>query len=290
MTNKLTLALLQLPVSSDVELNVGRAVDGITQLKNDNPKVELAILPESFNAPYGVEHFPKYAETVPNGPTCQALSRVSKQLGIYIIGGSIIEREGDKLYNTCTVWSPAGKLIGKHRKIHLFTMSIDPVNGGGVQFDEAAALTAGSEVTVVQINQQKVGIGICHDKRFEELARIYRHMGCSMIVYPSAFCICQGPMHWKLLQRARATDNQLYVVTCSPARDNMSGYVDYGHSMIVDPWARVQREAGEGCEFIVEEIDFDMVEDVRRQIPIYKQRRTDVYTKAKTELSKLNII
>jgi len=75
-----------------------------------------------------------------------------------------------------------------------------------------------------------------------------------MLVYPSAFCICQGPMHWELLQRARATDNQLFVVTCSPARDNMSGYVAYGHSMVVNPWAQVQREAGEGCEFIVEEI------------------------------------
>lgn len=75
-----------------------------------------------------------------------------------------------------------------------------------------------------------------------------------MIVYPSAFCICQGPLHWELLQRARATDNQLFVVTCSPARNNMSGYVAYGHSMIVDPWARVQREAGIGRELIVEQI------------------------------------
>lgn len=145
---------------------------------------------------------------------------------------------------------------------------------GGVQFDESLALTAGSEPTVVQIGSHKVGVGICHDKRFDELARLYRNLGksplsspanplslnlfpsagCTMIVYPSAFCICQGPLHWELLQRARATDNQLFVVTCSPARNNMSGYVAYGHSMIVDPWARVQREAGIGLELIVEQI------------------------------------
>ncbi|BFF88880.1 omega-amidase NIT2-like [Drosophila madeirensis] len=279
--NTLTLALLQLPVGADVALNVRRAAEGIERLKAENPTLQLAILPESFNAPYGVEHFAKYAESVPDGATCQALSRLARKLAIYIIGGSIVEREAGRLYNTCTVWAPNGSLIGRHRKIHLFTMNIVAAHGGGVQFDEGAALTAGSELTVVKIGQQKVGIGICHDKRFEELARIYRNMGCSMLVYPSAFCICQGPMHWELLQRARATDNQLFVVTCSPARDNMSGYVAYGHSMIVDPWARVHREAGEGCEFIVERIDFDMVEQVRRQIPIHQQRRTDVYAKAK---------
>ncbi|XP_017035978.1 omega-amidase NIT2-like [Drosophila kikkawai] len=284
MSNKLTLAMLQLPVGRDVSANVLRAVRSVKKLKADNPKLQLAILPESFNAPYSQEDFPKFAEPVPEGPTCQALSKLARELKIYIIGGSIVEREGDKLYNTCTVWAADGSLIGRHRKIHLFTMSIDPENAGGVEFDEAAVLTAGSEVTVVQIGQQKVGIGICHDKRFDELARIYRTMGCSMLVYPSAFCICQGPMHWELLQRARATDNQLFVVTCSPARDNMSGYVAYGHSMIVNPWAQVQREAGEGCEFIVEEIDFNMVEEVRRQIPIYKQRRTDVYSKVRSDL------
>ncbi|XP_037730600.1 omega-amidase NIT2-like [Drosophila subpulchrella] len=284
MPNKLTIALLQLSVGREVALNVRRAADSVRKLKVDNPRLQLAILPESFNAPYGQEYFPKVAEEVPKGPTCQSLSQLASELSIYIIGGSIVEREGDKLYNTCTVWAPDGTLIGRHRKIHLFTMSIEPANFGGVEFDEAAILSAGSEPTVVQIGQQKIGIGICHDKRFEELARIYRNMGCTMLVYPSAFCICQGPMHWELLQRARATDNQLFVVTCSPARDNMSGYVAYGHSMVVNPWAQVQREAGEGCEFIVEEIDFDMVDQVRRQIPIFKQRRTDVYAKATFDL------
>ncbi|XP_026850800.1 omega-amidase NIT2-A isoform X2 [Drosophila persimilis] len=207
MTSNLTLALLQLPVGADVSLNVRRAVEGIRQLKAENPELQLAILPESFNAPYGVEYFAKYAESVPDGATCRALSRLAMQLGLYIIGGSIVERDAGKLYNTCTVWAPNGSLIGRHRKIHLFTMNIEAAHGGGVQFDEGAVLTAGSELTVVKIGQHKVGIGICHDKRFEELARIYRNLGCSMLVYPSAFCICQGPMHWELLQRARATDN-----------------------------------------------------------------------------------
>lgn len=132
-----------------------------------------------------------------------------------------------------------------------------------------------------------------------------------MIVYPSAFCICQGPMHWELLQRSRANDNQLFVVTCSPSRNNMTnGYVAYGHSMIVDPWGNVQREAGILRETIIDElgkyddndvvvfqlnfilnnlfyliplIDFQKVADVRRQLPLFVQRRTDLYNTNKVK-------
>ncbi|XP_026850801.1 omega-amidase NIT2-A isoform X3 [Drosophila persimilis] len=233
MTSNLTLALLQLPVGADVSLNVRRAVEGIRQLKAENPELQLAILPESFNAPYGVEYFAKYAESVPDGATCRALSRLAMQLGLYIIGGSIVERDAGKLYNTCTVWAPNGSLIGRHRKIHLFTMNIEAAHGGGVQFDEGAVLTAGSELTVVKIGQHKVGIGICHDKRFEELARIYRNLGT-------------------------------HALGASAARQG------HGQSLFI-------------VQFIVERIDFDMVEQVRRQITIHQQRRTDVYAKARAD-------
>lgn len=101
--------------------NVRRALESITQLKADNPQLQLAILPESFNGPYSVEEFGRHAEPVPDGPTCQALSKLASKLGIYIIGGSIIERDArNKLYNTCTVWAPNGQLIGRHRKVSTF--------------------------------------------------------------------------------------------------------------------------------------------------------------------------
>lgn len=118
ITAELTIAICQLPCVQDVATNIQVACDAIREAKEKNPKVQLAILPESFNAPYGVEFFAKFAEKVPEGPTCQALSKLAKSLGIYIIGGSIIERgDSDKLYNTCTVWSPEGKMIGRHRKV-----------------------------------------------------------------------------------------------------------------------------------------------------------------------------
>lgn len=121
--------MLQLPVGRDVTANVQRAVQGVRKLKADNPQLQLAILPESFNAPYSQEDFPKFAEPVPEGPTCQALSRLARELKIYIIGGSIVERDGSKLYNTCTVWAADGSLIGRHRKVSPLLLTMEfPLN------------------------------------------------------------------------------------------------------------------------------------------------------------------
>lgn len=115
---ELTVAICQLPGGHDTKQNVQNAVTAIKEAKQKNPKVQLAILPECFNGPYAIECFAKTAEKVPEGPTCQALSKLAQSLGIYIIGGSIIERaDSDKLYNTCPVFSPEGKLIGRHRKV-----------------------------------------------------------------------------------------------------------------------------------------------------------------------------
>ncbi|XP_055903962.1 omega-amidase NIT2-like [Eupeodes corollae] len=272
-------ALCQLPVGQDPTTNVNQAVEAIKQAKAKNPDLKVVVLPECFNGPYGEEYFAQYAEKVPQGPTCQVLSKLAKSLGLYIIGGTIVEQaDGGDLYNTCTVWSPEGKLIGKHRKMHLYDINItsaEPV--GSSSFHESSALKPGNEFTVVEIENRKFGIGICHDIRFEELARIYRKEGCDMIVYPACFCYKQGPVQWELLQRSRANDNQLFVAAVGPARDENAAFISYGHSMAVDPWGRVMCEAGEKREIVIIDIDFSMVDEVRKQIPIFEQRRTDLY-------------
>ncbi|XP_055851391.1 omega-amidase NIT2-like [Episyrphus balteatus] len=270
------IALLQLPVGSDPTTNVNRAVEAVKQAKAKNPDLKVAILPECFNGPYGTEFFAQYAEKVPQGPTCQVLSKLAKSLGLYLIGGTVIEQvDGGDLFNTCTVWSPDGKLIGKYRKMHLFDVSSE--DGTSMQFNESSALKPGNEFMVFEIENRKFGIGICHDMRFDEFARVYRKEGCDIIVYPSSFCIAHGPMYWELLQRSRANDNHVFVVTVSSARDENADYVSYGHSMVVDPCGRVMCEASEKCETVIADIDFTMVDDIRKQIPIYGQRRTDIY-------------
>ncbi|XP_076481183.1 omega-amidase NIT2-like [Bombus vancouverensis nearcticus] len=160
------------------------------------------------------KYFPKYAESIPDGETSVASSNAAKENNIYVVGGTMPEIEGDKLYNTCTIWGPDGTLIARHQKVHLFDIDIP----NKITFRESDSLSPGNSLTTFDVKGCKKGIGICYDIRFEEMARIYRNKGCQMLIYPAAFNMTTGPLHWSLLQRFRANDNQLYVACISPAR------------------------------------------------------------------------
>lgn len=271
------LALLQLKGSSDKAANVANALSKIESAVKEH-KPRLITLPECFNCPYGTKYFREYAESIPDGYTSQQLSKAAADHQVYIVGGTIPELgENDRIFNTCTVWGPNGDLLAKHRKMHLFDIDVK----GGMRFKESETLSAGNDFTTIVVDGHKIGIGICYDIRFEEMARLYRNEGCEMIIYPAAFNLTTGPLHWELLQRARANDNQLYVVTTSPARDPSADYIAYGHSMIVDPWAKVLKSAGEGEETLTADIDFSLVDQVRQQIPVFNQRRLDLYSTEK---------
>ncbi|XP_052866611.1 omega-amidase NIT2-like [Anopheles cruzii] len=268
------IALLQLKVGASKTQNIENAVSKIRTAVADKG-ARVVALPECFNSPYGTQHFPEYAEEIPTGETSRSLAAIAKELGIYLIGGTIPERcsVNSKLYNTCTIWSPEGTLMATYRKIHLFDINIP----GGIQFRESDVLTGGAKLASVAIDGAKIGIGICYDIRFDELARLYRNQGCDMLIYPGAFNMKTGPLHWELLARARANDTQSYVATISPARDASAGYIAWGHSMVVDPWARIVSEATDGEEMVVADINLKIVDEVRSQIPIFSQRRTDLY-------------
>lgn len=180
------------------------------------------------------------------------LSAIAKELGIYLIGGTIPERDlrDNKLYNTCTIWSPSGDLIAKYRKMHLFDINIP----GGITFKESDVLSPGNRFVIFEVDNCKIGIGICYDIRFSELSRIYRKQGCDVLLFPGAFNMKTGPLHWELLGRARANDNQTFVGLISPSRDASAGYIAWGHSMIIDPWGKVLQSAKEGDEIIVQNV------------------------------------
>ncbi|XP_053670064.1 omega-amidase NIT2-like [Anopheles nili] len=269
------IALLQLKVGANKAQNIENALTKIRSAVTDKG-ARVVALPECFNSPYGTKHFPEYAEEVPTGETSRSLAAIAKELDIYLIGGTIPERcsTDNKLYNTCTVWSPDGALMAKYRKIHLFDINIP----GGITFRESDVLTGGNKLATLAIDGAKIGIGICYDIRFDELARLYRNQGCDMLIFPGAFNMKTGPLHWELLARGRANDTQSYVATISPARDAGAGYIAWGHSMLVDPWAKVIAEAGEDEEMVVADVNLQMVDEVRAQIPIFSQRRTDLYT------------
>jgi len=153
------------------------------------------------------DYFNENSEPIPSGPSSQALARFAKENGVYIIGGSIPELGEDNvsIYNTCTVWSPMGELLARHRKVHLFDIDIP----GKITFQESKTLTPGSQLTTVKTPYCKIGIGICYDLRFAEMAALYREQGCELLVYPGAFNMTTGPAHWQILQQARAVDNQV---------------------------------------------------------------------------------
>jgi omega-amidase len=243
----------------------------------------LIVLPECFNSPYGTACFPKYAETLlPSPPTEEqspsyhALSRAARDAGAYVVGGSIPEysAETKNYYNTSLTFGPDGALLATHRKVHLFDIDIP----GKMRFCESEVLSPGNKITTVDLPEYgKIAVAICYDIRFPELAMTAARRGCFLLAYPGAFNLTTGPLHWELLARARAVDNQTFVALCSPARDVGADYKAWGHSMVVDPNAEVLGQLDEKEGILYAEFASERIEEVRRGIPVYTQRRFDVY-------------
>ncbi|CAK40062.1 hypothetical protein AnigIFM56816_001007 [Aspergillus niger] len=278
----LKLALIQLASGADKTVNLAHARSKV--LEAAKAGASLIVLPECFNSPYGTQYFPKYAETLlPSPPTQEqspsyhALSSIAAEAKAYLVGGSIPELEPTtkKYYNTSLVFSPTGALIGTHRKTHLFDIDIP----GKITFKESEVLSPGNQLTVVDLpDYGKIGLAICYDIRFPEAGMIAARKGAFMLVYPGAFNTTTGPLHWSLLARARAVDNQVYVALCSPARDMSASYHAYGHSLVADPSANVLAETEEKEDIIYADLDNETIQNTRKGIPIYTQRRFDLYS------------
>ncbi|EDO30709.1 predicted protein [Nematostella vectensis] len=265
------IGLVQLAVTANKLQNLQRAREKIKEAVAAGAKI--VALPECFNSPYGTQYFKDYAEEIP-GESSNMLAEVAKETGAYIVGGSIPERASNgKLYNTSLSYDPSGNLMGKHRKIHLFDIDVP----GKIRFQESEVLSPGENLTILDTEYCKIGIGICYDMRFPELAQLYAKKGCHLLLYPGAFNMTTGPAHWELLTRARALDNQLYVATISPARDDNATYIAWGHSTVVNPWGKIVSKADHTEQILYAEIDLKYLNEVRSQIPVQFQKRDDVY-------------
>jgi len=278
---KLRLGLCQISVGKDKAANLVLARSAIDYAVRGG--ADLVALPECFQCPYDTSSFPKYAEVIPSSvselnvdlsPSTTMLIEAAVHHRVYIIGGSIPEIASDgSIYNTSVIISPHGKIVGKHRKVHLFDIDVP----GRITFKESDILTAGNSLTTFEMPQGKVGVGICYDIRFPEQSMIMREEGCKLLVFPGAFNMTTGPAHWELLQRARAVDNQVYVATVSPARNLDASYHAWGHSTVISPWGDVIATTGHNSDIILCDIDFANVEEVRENIPVGKQKRKDLY-------------
>ena len=271
MKQTIRLALVQMATAEKKEANYDRACQYVAQAAEDG--ADLVILPEMFCCPYVTRNFPVYAEEE-GGAGYQILSRAAKENHVYLVGGSVPERDAaGKVYNTSSVFDREGNGIGKHRKMHLFDIDVK----GGQRFKESETLTAGNSVTVFDTEFGKIGLNICYDFRFPELARLMALQGARMIVCPAAFNMTTGPAHWDLMFRSRAVDNQVYTVGVAPARDEKGPYVSYAHSIVVSPWGEVLVRLDETEQMILTDLPLERVGAVREQLPLLKQRRTDCY-------------
>ncbi len=267
---KIRIACLQLQVKKDKYENIEQLAEIVGSGKVDD--ADIICLPEMWNCPYVTELFPEYAEPV-KGDTWLAMSTLARKTGKYLVGGSIPEEDGGRVYNTCYVFGPDGKQIGRHRKVHLFDIYVY----GKQTFKESDTLTGGDSFCTFDTEYGRMAVNICFDIRFPESARIPALNGAKVIFNPAAFNMTTGPVHWELGFRQRAVENQLYMVGISTARDPSAGYISYGHSIITDPWGDVVMQMDEKPGVGIAEIDLDYIDEVRQKLPLLSARRTDVY-------------
>lgn len=264
------LALCQIPGSEDKELNIAKADKAIREAAANGAQV--ISLPEMWNCPYSNDYFRKFAEPA-DGRCVKFMSNLAAELGIYLIGGTIAELDEDKVYNTSFCFGPDGKLLGRHRKVHLFDIDVE----GQFRFMESDTLTAGNELTVIDTEFCRIGVAICYDIRFPEWFRKMALAGAELVVLPAAFNTTTGPVHWDITMQVRAMDNQVYLAANAPARDENGIFRAYGHSCIVDPWSQFVAKADEKECIIYGAIDLDKVKSIRNQLPLLKHRRPELY-------------
>lgn len=224
----------------------------------------LVGLPETFNWRGKRTEEAAAAENL-DGYTLSAMARVAQELDIHLLAGSITEHvPGEsRRYNTSVLFAPDGARLAVYRKIHLFDIDLP----GRVTVKESDVKMPGSEVVTAAIDIGRVGLSVCYDVRFPELYRRLVYAGASIVTIPSAFTFPTGEAHWEVLIRARAIENQCYVLAPAQFGTNVHGFADYGNSMIVDPWGRVLARAADQEGVLVAPLDMEYLERVRRELP-----------------------
>jgi deaminated glutathione amidase len=263
-----TVAAIQMSADSDKAANLGRA-ERLVRLAASRGAALIA-LPETFNW-RGKRSAESAAAESLDGPSISLMTRLARELRVHIVAGSIIERaEGEtRSYNTSVLLGPDGAAMGAYRKIHLFDVDLP----GRVKVKESETKLGGAEIVCVATELGAVGLSVCYDLRFPELYRQLAFEGAKIATVPSCFTLPTGEAHWETLLRARAIENQMYVVAPAQFGPNVHGFSDYGNSMVIDPWGRVIGRASDREEVVVAPVDLDYLERVRRELPALAHAR-----------------
>jgi predicted amidohydrolase len=232
---------------------------------------ELVALPEKWNLLGPGEALAEGAEPL-DGPSLTAAAGWARELGIHLLAGSVSERDEEKPSNTSVLFGPDGSRLAVYRKLHMFDVDV-----GGVEYRESAHERAGGEIVESRAGELRLGLTVCYDLRFPELYRILALRGCQAIAAPSAFTSVTGRDHWEVLLRARAIENQLFLLAPNQWGKAPPQYDSFGHSAIVDPWGRLLAVAPDGEGFVTAEIDLGEERRVREALPALANRRPDAY-------------
>ncbi|KVE25576.1 acyltransferase [Burkholderia vietnamiensis] len=260
------VAALQMVSTPDVARNLADAGHLIEQAAADG--AQLVLLPEYFCF-MGHRDTDKLALAEPyrDGPIQQFLAQAAQRHRVWVIGGTLPLQapQPDRVLNTTLVFDPSGREAARYDKIHLFNFE-----KGDESFDEARTIRAGDTVVAFDAPFGRVGLSVCYDLRFPEL---YRRMGdCALLVVPSAFTYTTGRAHWETLLRARAVENQCYVLAAAQGGRHENGRRTWGHSMLIDPWGEIVAVRDEGAGVVAGALDPQRIADVRQSLPAWRHR------------------
>jgi len=266
-TWQLRVGAVQLCSTHDLSANLARCAELTAQAAAEG--AQLVVLPECFSfLGRGEGDKLAIAEALDgNGPVMSALRELATRHGVWVLGGGtpeLVRGDNKRTYNTAVAIAPSGELMARYRKIHLFDVEIP----GGAVLRESDATAPGDELVVVDIAGVPVGVSICYDVRFPELYRqLVKDMGAEVLVVPAAFTAHTGAAHWHLLLRARAVEDQAWVVAPAQWGRHNAKRESYGHSLVVDPWGTIVGERAEGDGVVVVTLDGAAVEKRRTQMP-----------------------
>jgi predicted amidohydrolase len=262
MSEAFVAAVVQMRTTADRDANRRSAERLIREAAA--ARADLIVLPEMW--PFIGDNARRLAEAETlAGPTVGFVRNLAAELGVTLAGGTFAERseDGSKVYNTGFVVGPAGELLASYRKIHLFDIDVP----GGAQFQESADVAPGGEAVVVPTGLGVLGLSTCYDLRFPALYQALRDAGATVVLVPSAFTAHTGKDHWEVLLRARAIEQQVYVLAPDQAGWHNPKRQSHGHSMIVDPWGLVIARVSDGEGFAIARIEPARVASVRQQLP-----------------------
>jgi nitrilase len=261
------VAALQMVSTPAVEENIAAARRLIAEAAGQG--AQLVLLPEYWSS-LGRSDSEKLveAEKPGSGMIQDFMASAAREHGIWLIGGtlSLTAPVAGKVMNTAMVYNPKGENVARYDKIHLFGFATE-----NESYDESAIISEGCDVVGFETPFGRVGLSICYDLRFPEL---YRALGtCSLIVVPAAFTYTTGKVHWEILLRARAIENQCYVLAAAQGGRHPTGRRTWGHSMLIDPWGEIKSELPEGEGVVLGDIDVDVIAAIRTRLPALKHRK-----------------